>query len=58
LICFILLTQTETTLDSNIYPTSCNVTQFILSGNCCTFFGWYNHPSSRAQTTVSTAGKI
>ena len=25
---------------SNIYPTGCNVTQFILSGNCSTCFGW------------------
>jgi hypothetical protein len=40
---------------SNIYPTRCNVTQFILSGNCSTCFGWYLHPSSGAQTTVSTA---
>jgi len=39
----------------NIYPTRCNVTQFILSGNCSTCFGWYLHPSSRAQTTVATA---
>ena len=29
---------------SNIYPTRCNVTQFILSGNCSTCFGWYHHP--------------
>jgi hypothetical protein len=29
-----------------IYPTRCNVTQFILSGNCSTCFRWYNHPSS------------
>jgi hypothetical protein len=31
-------------------PTRCNVTQFILSGNCSTCFGWYHHPSSGAQT--------
>ena len=31
---------------SNIYPTRCNVTQFILFGNCSTYFGWYLHPSS------------
>jgi hypothetical protein len=43
---------------SNINPTRCNVTQFILSGNCSTRFGWYNHPSSGAQTTVSTASGI
>jgi len=43
---------------SNIYPTRCNVTQFILSGNCSTCFGWYHHPSSGAQTTVSTASGI
>ena len=40
---------------SNICPTRCNVTLFILSGNCSTCFGWYHHPSSRAQTTLSTA---
>jgi len=38
-----------------IYPTRCNVTQFISSGSCSTCFGWYLHPSSGAQTTVSTA---
>jgi hypothetical protein len=38
---------------SHIYPTRCNITQFILSGNCSTCFGWYHHPSSGAQTTVS-----
>jgi hypothetical protein len=43
---------------SNIYPTRCNVTQFILSGNCSTCFGWYHHPSSGAQITVSTASVI
>jgi len=41
-----------------IYPTSCNVTHFILSGNCSTCFGWYHHPSSGAQTTISTASGI
>ena len=45
-------------LYSNIYPTRCNVTQFNLSGNCSTCFGWYLHPSSGAQTTVSTASGI
>jgi len=43
---------------SNIYPTKCNVTPFILSGNCPTCFGWYHNPSSRSQTTVSTASGI
>jgi len=43
---------------SNICPTRCNFTQFILSGNCSTCFGWYLHPSSEAQTTVSTASGI
>jgi len=43
---------------SNICPTRCNVTQFILSGNCSTCFGWYHHPSSGAQTTISTASGI
>jgi hypothetical protein len=40
---------------SNIYTTRCNVTQFIISGNCSTCFGWFYHPSSEAQTTVPTA---
>ena len=43
---------------SDIYPTRCNFTQFILSGNCSTCFGWYLHPSSGVQTTVSTASGI
>jgi len=43
---------------SSIYPTRCNVTQFILSGNCSTCFGWYHYPSPGAQTTVSTASGI
>jgi hypothetical protein len=43
---------------SNIYSTRCNVTQVNLSGNCSTCFGWYHHPSSGAQTTVSTASGI
>jgi hypothetical protein len=47
-----------TKLYSNIYPTRCNATQFILSGNCSTCFGWYHHLSSGAQTTVSTASGI
>jgi len=45
-------------LYSNICPTGCNVTQFILSGNCSTCFGWYHHPSTGAQTSVSTASGI
>jgi len=40
---------------SNIYPTRCNVTQFVVPGNYSTCFGWYHHPSSGAQTNVSTA---
>jgi hypothetical protein len=36
-------------------PTRCNVTQFILCGNCPTCFGWYYHPSLGAHTTVCTA---
>jgi len=42
----------------NVCPTKCNVTQFILSGNCSTCFGWYHHPLSGAQTTISTASGI
>jgi len=34
------------------------MTQFILSGNCSTCFRWYHHPSSGAQTTVSTLSGI
>ena len=41
-------------MDHPVYPTRCNVTQFILSGNCSTCFGWYLYPSSGAQTTLST----
>ena len=33
----------------------CNYTLFILSVNCCTYFGWFLHPSSGALITVSTA---
>jgi hypothetical protein len=32
-----------------------HVTEFILSDNCSTCFGRYHHPSSGAQTTVTTA---
>jgi hypothetical protein len=43
---------------SNTYPTRCNATLFILSGNRSTYFGRYHHPSLGAQTTVSTASGI
>jgi hypothetical protein len=43
---------------SNIYPTTCNVRQIIISGNCSTCFEWYFHPSSGAHTTVSTASGV
>jgi len=43
---------------SNTYPTRCKITQFILSGNCSTCFGWYHHPSSGAHTNASTASGI
>jgi hypothetical protein len=43
---------------SNIYPTRCNVTQFILSEICSISFGWYLHPTSGTQTTVSTTSDI
>jgi hypothetical protein len=48
----------KTALHILVYPTKCNLTQFILSGNCSTYFGWYLHPPSGAQTTVSTASGI
>ena len=35
--------------------TRCNYTQFILSVNCSTCFGWFLHPSSGAQITGATA---
>ena len=41
-----------------MYLTRCNVTQFSISGNCSTCFGWYHHPSSGAQTSVSTVPDI
>jgi hypothetical protein len=43
---------------SDIYPTRCNFTQLILSGNCSTCFGWCLYPSPGARTTVSTASGI
>jgi len=43
---------------SNIYSKRCNVTQFILCGNCSICFGWYFHPSSGAQIIVSTESGI
>jgi hypothetical protein len=43
-----------TTFYSNIYPTRCNITHFILSGNFSLCFGWDHHTSKGAQTTVST----
>jgi hypothetical protein len=48
----------ETLYVHPVYPTRCNVTQFILSGNCSTCLGWYLQPSSGAHTTVSTASGI
>jgi len=29
-----------------LYPTRCNVTQFIIYGKCSTCFGWYLHPTA------------
>jgi len=48
----------QTVIYSDIYLKRCNFTQFILAGICSTCFGWYLHPSSGAQTTVSTASGI
>jgi len=46
-------------LDRTATGTSgCNITQFILFGNCSTCFGWYHHPSSGEQRTLSTASGI
>jgi len=39
-----ITSPTQKTFYSNIYPKRCNVTRFILSGNCSTCFGWYHHP--------------
>ena len=52
---FYALRTFTTIFYSNIYSTRCNVIQFILPGRCSTCFGWYLHPSSGAQTNVSTA---
>jgi hypothetical protein len=41
-----------------IYIQKSDITQFILSGNCSTCFGRYQHPSSGAKTTISTASGI
>jgi hypothetical protein len=41
-----------------LLPAASNVIQFILSGNSSTCFVWYHHPSSGAQTTVSTTSGI
>jgi hypothetical protein len=58
IICRLFLGTEVQLFYSNIYPTRCKVTQSILSGNCSTCFRWYLHPSSGAQTTVSTASVI
>jgi len=42
-------------IDVNKCPTRCDYTQLILSVNCSTCLGWFLHPSSGAQITVSTA---
>ena len=46
-IIFLIYIQQDATLHS-----------LFLSGNCSTCFGWYHHPSSGAQTTVSTESGI
>ena len=35
-----------TTSQPDIFPTRCNITQFIYFWNCSTCFGWYLHPPS------------
>jgi len=40
---------------SNLYGTRCNVTQFIVYGNCSTCIGWYHHPSLGTHATAATA---
>jgi hypothetical protein len=55
---YVYMTTIVILLYSDIYPTTCNVTQFILSGNWSTYFRWYIHPSPAAQRTVSTASAI
>jgi len=49
------MTPSECSCCVNKCPTRYNYTQFILSLNCCTCFGWSLNPSSIAQITVSTA---
>jgi len=58
IIIVIIIMSASTFYSILIYPTRCNVTQFILSGNCSTCFGRYHHPSSGTQTTVSAASGI
>ena len=45
---------------SHRYQVTVTVTldSLFISGNCFTCFGWYLHPSSGAQTTVSAASGI
>jgi len=43
---------------SNIYPTRCNVTQFIFSANCSTCFGWYHHPLSGAAIAAGSSNGV
>ena len=54
----VILHAKQSSVYSNIYPTRCNVTQYILSGNCSACFRLYFHSLSGAQTTVSTASGI
>ena len=48
-------TMHRKSMSINKCPARCNYTQFILSVNCSTCFGWSLHPKSGAQITVSTA---
>jgi len=57
-ICTLYFLNTTQKWYYNIYPTRCNVAQFILSENCSTCFGWYIHPSLRAHKSLSTASGI
>ena len=52
---YLVFTKRQQNIKVNKYPTRCNYTEFILSVNCSTCFGWFLHQSSGAKIPVSTA---
>jgi len=43
---------------SKIIQKDATIYSLFISANCCTCFGWYLHPSSGAQITVSAVSGI